>query len=130
MAPIRLLAHQQLQSPLHTHLPTLCPCACICLHVCTAIWYYLYLMLPKEALTLPFSALEAAVSTANVLSAPLAAGLLLLESTGGFKGWQWLFVCEGIATLLIGLTTAFVSASLLPTARPVALALPPCSMLR
>jgi ACS family tartrate transporter-like MFS transporter len=59
-------------------------------------------MLPKEALTFPFSALEASVSCANVLSAPLAAFLLILEGKMGMAGWQWLFLLEGIATMVIG----------------------------
>lgn len=73
-----------------------------------AIWYYLYLMLPKESLTFPFSALEACVSTANVMSAPLAAFLLLLDGHFGISGWQWLFLLEGIVTLVIGTVTGFV----------------------
>ncbi|KAG1679626.1 hypothetical protein FOA52_006143 [Chlamydomonas sp. UWO 241] len=67
-----------------------------------AIWYYLYLMLPKEALVFPYSALEASVSCANVLSAPLAAFLLVLDGKIGMSGWQWLFLLEGFVTMAIG----------------------------
>ncbi|GAX80809.1 hypothetical protein CEUSTIGMA_g8245.t1 [Chlamydomonas eustigma] len=69
-----------------------------------AIWYYLYLMLPKEALTFPYSSLEAAVSLANVLSAPLAALLMMLHGRMGLSDWQWLFLFEGVATCCIGAT--------------------------
>ncbi len=80
-------------------------------HPCSlsaAIWYYLYTMLPKEALTLPFSALEASVSTANVLSAPLAAGLLMLDGRLGLADWKWRFLTEGVCTLCIGLAAGTV----------------------
>ena len=77
-----------------------------------AIWYYLYLMLPRDALTMPLSALEAAVSVANVMSAPLAAGLLMLDGTWGIRDWQWLFLVEGCLTLSIGLAAGMVGKGL------------------
>ena len=66
-------------------------------------------MLPREALTMPLSALEAAVSVANVLSAPLAAALLMLNGVWGLRDWQWLFLAEGVMTLSIGLAAGTVS---------------------
>ena len=72
------------------------------------MWYYLYLMLPRVALTMPLSALEAAVSVANVMSAPLAAALLMLDGAWGLRDWQWLFLIEGILTLSIGLAAGMV----------------------
>ncbi|KAG1679622.1 hypothetical protein FOA52_006139 [Chlamydomonas sp. UWO 241] len=73
-----------------------------------AIWYYLYLMLPKNALTLPYSAMETSVQAATVMSAPLAFLLLLLDSHLGLSGWQWMFVLEGVTTLCLGTLTGIV----------------------
>lgn len=44
----------------------------------------------------PFS-LQVATSTAlaQVVGAPLAAGILALDGLGGLRGWQWLFLLEG-----------------------------------
>ena len=42
----------------------------------------------------------------QVLGAPLAAALLLMEGAGGLHGWQWLFIIEGAATALWGLVLA------------------------
>jgi hypothetical protein len=46
------------------------------------------------------------VTAANVLSvvfaAPLAAGLMTIRA-GGLKGWQWLFIIEGIPSVLLGI---------------------------
>jgi hypothetical protein len=43
---------------------------------------------------------------ANVMSvvfaAPLAAGLMRIQG-GGLRGWQWLFLLEGIPSVLLGL---------------------------
>ncbi len=57
-----------------------------------------YLFYPAELMAMPLAVLEAAVSTANVLSAPLAAALLQLQGAGGMAGWQWLFIIEVRAT--------------------------------
>lgn len=70
------------------------------------MWFYLYMFYPPELMTMPLAVLEAAVSTANVLSAPLAAALLQLQGAGGMAGWQWLFLIEGLGTTALGLCTA------------------------
>jgi ACS family tartrate transporter-like MFS transporter len=37
-----------------------------------------------------------------VVAAPVAAGLLLLDGVAGLRGWQWLFLLEGLPALLLG----------------------------
>ena len=41
----------------------------------------------------------------QVIGAPLAAGLLALDGYLGLAGWQWLFIVEGIPTVLMGVYT-------------------------
>ena len=41
----------------------------------------------------------------QVIGAPLAAALLALDGYLGLAGWQWLFIVEGIPTVLMGLYT-------------------------
>jgi hypothetical protein len=45
---------------------------------------------------------------AQVVGAPLAAGLLRLDGAAGLKGWQWLFLAEGLPTLLLGISMPFL----------------------
>jgi MFS transporter, ACS family, tartrate transporter len=52
----------------------------------------------------------AAVPLANVVGAPLSSLILGLNGAGGLAGWQWLFVIEGIPTMLL----AFVVLKFLP----------------
>ncbi|GLI71367.1 hypothetical protein VaNZ11_016556 [Volvox africanus] len=80
------------------------------------MWYYLYLFYPVDQMTVPLSVMEAAVAVANVVSAPLAALLLLMQGVWGLAGWQWLFLLEGLATVALGLTTASSLPSSLATA--------------
>ncbi len=37
---------------------------------------------------------------AQVIGAPIAAALLLMEGAGGLHGWQWLFILEGAVTVV------------------------------
>ncbi|KAI1641587.1 MFS general substrate transporter [Daldinia loculata] len=43
-----------------------------------------------------------ALSTVNIVGSLLAAGILQMRGINGWSGWQWLFLIEGLITLLIG----------------------------
>jgi hypothetical protein len=44
----------------------------------------------------------------QVIGAPLAASLLHLDGIAGLRGWQWLFLAEGIPTVVLGLLMPFL----------------------
>lgn len=44
----------------------------------------------------------------GVLGAPLGALLLWMNGFGGLKGWQWLFLLEGVPSVLLGIVVFFV----------------------
>ena len=48
---------------------------------------------------------------AQVISGPIASGLLLTDGMGGLKGWQWLFLLEGLPTILLGVWVSSCGAS-------------------
>lgn len=48
-----------------------------------------------------------AVPLATLLGAPLSAALLGMDGLCGLRGWQWLFIVEGLPTMLLGLIVAF-----------------------
>lgn len=43
-----------------------------------------------------------------MIGAPIAAGLLHLDGSGGLRGWQWLFIAEGAPTALLGVCMPFL----------------------
>jgi len=49
-----------------------------------------------------------ATSLAGVVGGPLSSYLLKLDGTGGLAGWQWLFLSEGIPTVLLGISVLFI----------------------
>lgn len=42
------------------------------------------------------------IPLASVIGSPLSGVLLALDGAAGFRGWQWLFLCEGLPTVLLG----------------------------
>ncbi|EQB45872.1 hypothetical protein CGLO_15183 [Colletotrichum gloeosporioides Cg-14] len=44
-----------------------------------------------------------ALSTVNIVGSLLAAGVLQMRGIAGWSGWRWLFLLEGIVTLIIGI---------------------------
>lgn len=39
----------------------------------------------------------------GIFAAPLAAGLMSMDGLGGLAGWQYLFILEGVPSVLLGL---------------------------
>lgn len=59
------------------------------------IWYYISCWYAPDRTTLPFSIIETGITVSQVVAAPAAAGLLLLDGKLGLAGFQWLFIAEG-----------------------------------
>jgi MFS transporter, ACS family, tartrate transporter len=49
-----------------------------------------------------------ATSLAGVVGSPLSSYLLRLNGRSGLAGWQWLFLSEGIPTILLGISVLFL----------------------
>lgn len=66
------------------------------------MWYLLALFYDDKELGVAYASVAAAVAIAGVLGGPIAAGLLSLNGLGGLKGWQWLFLLEGVPAVALG----------------------------
>ena len=64
---------------------------------------YLTYWFPAQERARIVSLFMAAVPLATVIGAPLSGVLLGLDGVHGLKGWQWLFVIEGVPAVLLGL---------------------------
>lgn len=64
------------------------------------MWYHLSLFLDAGELGVAYTGITTATALSQAIGGPLAAGLLLLDGTFGLHGWQWLFICEGIPTII------------------------------
>ncbi|KAL1599527.1 hypothetical protein SLS60_007330 [Paraconiothyrium brasiliense] len=69
--------------------------------------YYLSAWYTKTELGKRIAALYIAQQFGNAFGGLLAAGILQLDGAHGIRGWQWLFIIEGCATVGIGSICAF-----------------------
>ena len=67
-----------------------------------AMWYALSVFFPRKRIIKPYAYLTIGIMAANMIGAPLAAGLLAMDGIGGLKGWQWLFLLEGVPSIILG----------------------------
>jgi len=70
--------------------------------------YYLSLWFTPNERAYRFSLFFSSVSTAGVIAGLAAYGLLQLDGKGSLYGWQWLFLIEGIPSIIFGLGCVFM----------------------
>jgi ACS family tartrate transporter-like MFS transporter len=68
---------------------------------------YLTYWYPAEYRARFLAAFAIAVPISTVIGAPVSGLLLGLDGAMGLKGWQWLFIIEGIPSVLLGIVTWF-----------------------
>jgi MFS family permease len=68
---------------------------------------YLTYWYPAEYRARFMAAFAVAVPISTVIGAPISGLLLGLDGVWGLKGWQWLFIIEGIPSALLGIVTWF-----------------------
>jgi MFS transporter, ACS family, tartrate transporter len=68
---------------------------------------YLTYWYPAEYRARFLAAFAIAVPISTVIGAPISGLLLGLDGAMGLKGWQWLFIVEGVPSVLLGIVTWF-----------------------
>src|SRR6202047_955695 len=68
---------------------------------------YLTYWYPAEYRARFLAAFAIAVPVSTVIGAPISGLLLGLDGVLGLKGWQWLFIIEGIPSVLLGIVSWF-----------------------
>ncbi|SEP28987.1 Sugar phosphate permease [Methylobacterium sp. ap11] len=69
---------------------------------------YLTYWLPSRYRARVLATFTVSIPLATFLGSPLSVSLLELHGLFGLKGWQWLFVLEGLPTVLLGFACLFV----------------------
>ncbi len=71
------------------------------------ILYFTY-WIPATSRARAISRFLALTAILGLFSGPLAGLLLQLNGVGGLRGWQWLFLVEGIPSILLGILVWFI----------------------
>jgi MFS transporter, ACS family, tartrate transporter len=69
---------------------------------------YLTFWFPSHERARAVAKFMTATSLAGVVGGPLSSALLKLDGVHGLSGWQWLFLFEGVPTVLVGISVLFV----------------------
>jgi MFS transporter, ACS family, tartrate transporter len=69
---------------------------------------YLTYWFPTQERARAVARFMTATSLAGVVGGPLSSYLLKLDGVSGLAGWQWLFLSEGVPTILLGISVLFV----------------------
>jgi ACS family tartrate transporter-like MFS transporter len=69
--------------------------------------YYLTRWFPYESRIKAFGFFQIASPIAVLIGSPVSGLLLGLNGMSGLKGWQWLFLLEGIPAIILGFITLF-----------------------
>ncbi len=68
---------------------------------------YLTYWIPARERARSFALFLTSTSLAGVLGGPISAALLKMRGLEGLQGWQWMFLLEGIPSILLGVFTFF-----------------------
>jgi len=69
---------------------------------------YLTFWFPSRERARAIAKFMTATSLAGVVGGPLSGYLLKLDGRSGLQGWQWLFLSEGLPTILMGISVLFI----------------------
>ena len=69
--------------------------------------YYMSEWFPAAARAAAVSRFMTATAVAGIVGGPLAGALFTLDGKAGLAGWQWIFLAEGIPSVVLGITTLF-----------------------
>jgi ACS family tartrate transporter-like MFS transporter len=72
------------------------------------ILLYLTFWFPSRVRAQAVAKFMTATSLAGVVGGPLSNVLLKLEGESGLHGWQWLFLSEGLPTILMGISVFYI----------------------
>src|ERR1051325_7789056 len=69
--------------------------------------YYLSLWFPARERAAAVARFMTATAISGIVGGPLSGALFTLDGVAGLAGWQWIFIAEGIPSIVLGITTLF-----------------------
>lgn len=69
---------------------------------------YMTYWLPQSYRARVLAMFAVAIPLANFVSSPLSGALLAMDGVLGLRGWQWLFICEGLPASFLGIACLWI----------------------
>ena len=69
---------------------------------------YLTYWLPSEYRARVLATFTVSIPIASFIGSPLSVAMLELDGLLGLRGWQWMFILEGVPTTLLGIVCLFI----------------------
>lgn len=63
--------------------------------------FYVSMFYPRTRTQLPMTSLVMGILISQCVGAALAAGFLSMDGIAGLRGWQWLFLIEGLMCVCV-----------------------------
>ncbi|KZT63324.1 MFS general substrate transporter [Daedalea quercina L-15889] len=79
--------------------------------------YYMTLWYPRYMLQYRIAIFESGSTLAGAFSGLFAYGISFMSGTAGLLGWSWIFILEGILSLVVGLIACFILVDIPDTAK-------------
>jgi ACS family tartrate transporter-like MFS transporter len=73
--------------------------------------YYFTFWLPRPQRTRVLALFLLAFPLCNIVGSPISAHILQMDQFAGLRGWQWVFLLEGVPAVLLGFVTLWVLAN-------------------
>src|SRR5436305_2471225 len=71
------------------------------------ILFYLTTWFPQAERARAIATFSTAAAIAGTIGGPISGKILTLHGAAGLAGWQWLFLLEGIPSILLGIVVFF-----------------------
>jgi MFS family permease len=70
--------------------------------------FYVSTLYPRNRTQVPMTAIVMGILVSQCVGAAMAAGFLSMDGIHGMRGWQWLFLIEGLMCVLVSMYWVFV----------------------
>jgi MFS family permease len=70
--------------------------------------FYVSTLYPRNRTQVPMTAIVMGILVSQCVGAAMAAGFLSMDGVAGMRGWQWLFLIEGLMCVLVSMYWVFV----------------------
>ncbi len=78
-------------------------CVTADVEMAAGMWYHIKVFFNSNETGPALALVATSTALSQVIGAPIGAALMLMDGLRGIRGWRWLFLIEGLITILFGI---------------------------